>query len=38
MTRLVDAAVDAAPHVLDECAEHPAVQLGDDEVAVDDDA
>jgi hypothetical protein len=38
MAGLDDAAVHTAAHVLDESAEHPAVQFGDDEVAVDDDA
>ena len=37
MAGLIDAAVDAAAHMLDEGAEHAAVELGDDEVAVDDD-
>ena len=35
MARLVDAVVDAAPEVLDEGAEEPAVDRSDDEVGVD---
>ena len=38
MAGLVDAAVDAAAHVLDEGAEDPAVERRQDEVAIDDDA
>src|SRR5690606_34110238 len=37
MARLIDAAIDAAAHMLDEGAEHAPVEIGDDEVAVDDE-
>ena len=36
MAGFVDAAIDAAAHVFDEGAEDAAVQVGDDEVAIDD--
>ena len=38
MAGFVDAAIDAAPQMLDEGAEYAAVQCVDDEVAVGDDA
>jgi hypothetical protein len=37
MVRLVDPAIHATTHVLDKCAEDPAVESCDCEVAIDND-
>ena len=37
MAGLIDAAVDAAAHVLDKGAEDPTVQIGHDEFSIDED-